>query len=96
MLVDYSNLQKLTIFQWQNNLCFAVIKKHLPNQSTLTANVLLFQQFKEKENVRFLSYINPHIINGSDMFNYADKRSYFIKSAKTGNKYMYFFYYYLS
>ena len=44
----------------------------------------VFQQFEKEENVRFLSYINPHIINGSDMFNYANEREYFIKSAETG------------
>ena len=34
--------------------------------------------------MRFLSYINPHVVNGSKMFEYGDKHGYFIKSSKTG------------
>ncbi|XP_076806660.1 sulfoquinovosidase-like [Clavelina lepadiformis] len=53
-------------------------KKMYPNLEKI------MKQFKEKENVRFLSYINPHVIKGSEMFDEADNEGYFIKSARTG------------
>nr|XP_039251107.1 sulfoquinovosidase-like [Styela clava] len=42
-----------------------------------------FQEYL-KEGVRFLSYINPHIIDGSKMYKHADERGYFIKNSTTG------------
>ncbi|XP_078489149.1 sulfoquinovosidase-like [Ciona intestinalis] len=42
------------------------------------------KEFRDEYNVRFLSYINPHVINGSEMFQEADSNGYFIKSKSTG------------
>uniref|UniRef100_H2YA46 Glycoside hydrolase family 31 N-terminal domain-containing protein n=1 Tax=Ciona savignyi TaxID=51511 RepID=H2YA46_CIOSA len=42
------------------------------------------KRFREDFDVRFLAYINPHVIRGSNMFNESDKNGYFIKSKSTG------------
>lgn len=42
------------------------------------------KRLKEESNVRFLAYINPHVLNGSDLYNEANQQGYLIKSRKTG------------
>lgn len=34
----------------------------------------------KKEGVRFLAYMNPHVINGSEMFKFGDEFGYFIQN----------------
>lgn len=36
----------------------------------------------EKDNIRFMAYINPYLLEGTDMFDYALEHEYFIKNAK--------------
>lgn len=61
-------------WKWQLN------EEAYPNFTTLMEDL-------KKDDIKFLAYINPYLLEGTDMFNYANEHEYFVKK-ESGEAYV--------